>query len=129
MTNGKKLSPLDTLRKFMPHLPVGCLRHATADRRLQNASLILYGRALEDMIAGIGDGLLFTLLRAGCVELRMFACLGYNAIRLMAVPCSQFAVPLQYLFWRTNLLAIPRPMSSNLSRTRTLLFQSPPSDS
>jgi hypothetical protein len=61
MTNGKKLSPLDTLRKFMPHLSVGCLRHATADRRLQDASLILHGRALEDVIAGIGNGLSFNL--------------------------------------------------------------------
>jgi hypothetical protein len=74
------------------------LRHAAADCRLQDASLILHGRALKDMIPGIGNGLsfglLFSLVRAGCVELRMFACLGYNAIRLMAVPCSQFAVPL-----------------------------------
>jgi hypothetical protein len=44
MTNGKKLSVLDTLRKFMPHLLVGCLRHATTYRCPQNASLILYGR-------------------------------------------------------------------------------------
>jgi hypothetical protein len=29
----------------------------------------------------------------------MFARLGDNPIRLMAVPCCQFAVPLQYLFW------------------------------
>src|SRR6202171_4412089 len=116
--NGKKLSALDSLRKFMPHLFVGCLRHATADRRLQDASFILYGKALKDMIASIGNGLLLGRVRAGCVKLSMFVCLGYNAIRLMAVLCSQLAVPLQYLFWRMNLLAVPRPMSSNLCRTR-----------
>jgi len=49
------------------------------------------------MIAGISKGLSFSLLfgflRAGCMNLRMFARLGYNAIRLMAVLCGQFAVP------------------------------------
>ena len=104
----------------MPHLFVGCLRHAAADCRLQNASLILYGRALKDMIAGVGNGLSFSLLfgfvRAGCMNLCMFARLGYNAIRLMAVLCGQFAVPLQYFFRGMNLLAVPRAMGSNLRR-------------
>src|SRR6202171_2870491 len=36
----------------------------------------------------------------------------------MAVLYSQFAVPLQYLFWGMNLLAVPRAMGSNLSRAR-----------
>src|SRR5260370_8067797 len=49
----------------------------------------------------------------------MFACLGYNAIRVMDVLCSQFTVPPQYLFRGTNLLAVPRAMSSILCRART----------
>jgi len=94
--NDNELSALDSLRKFLPHLFIGCLRHATADRRLQNASLILYGRALEHMIAGVGNGLPFNLSsgldRVGRTELFLFACLDDNAIRLMAVLCCQFAV-------------------------------------
>ena len=96
--NDNKFPALDALRKLMPYLFVGCLRHAAADCRLQDASLVLYGRALEDVIAGIGYGLsfnlLFSLVRAGCMNLCMFARLGNNAIRLMAVLCGQFAVPL-----------------------------------
>ena len=102
----------------MPHLFVSCLRHAAADRCLQDASLILHGRALEDVIAGIGNGLLFNLVRAGGMELCMFACLGYHAIRLMAVLCGQFTVPLQYLFRAMDLLLVPRAMGSNLCRAR-----------
>jgi hypothetical protein len=94
MTNGKKLSALDSLRKFMPHLFVRGLRHAAAYRRLQDASLILHGRALEDVIAGIGYGLLFGLVRARRMNLCMVARLGYNPICLIAVLCSQFTVPL-----------------------------------
>ena len=52
------------------------------------------------------------------MNLCMFARLGYNAIRLMAVLCGQFTVPLQYFFRRTNLLAVPRAMGSNLCRAR-----------
>ena len=77
----------------MPHLFIGCLCHATADRRLQDASLILHGRALKDVIAGVGNGLSFSLLfgflRAGCMNLCMFARLSYNAISLMVVLCGQ----------------------------------------
>jgi hypothetical protein len=65
---------------------------------LQDAPLILYGRALEDVITGIGYGLSFgpefSFVRARCMNLGMFARLGDNPIRLMAVPCCQFAVPL-----------------------------------
>ncbi len=92
--------------------------HAAANRRLQDASLILHGRALEDMIASIGDGLLLSLVRLRRMKLRMFARLGYYSIRLMAVLRSQFAVPLQYLFRGMNLLVVPRAMGSNLCRAR-----------
>ena len=96
--NGNEFSALDPLRKLVPYLFVGCLRHAAADCRLQDASLILNSRPLEDMIAGIGNGLSlspkFSLVRARCMNLGMFARLGDNPIRLMAVPCCQFAVPL-----------------------------------
>ncbi len=55
------------------------------------------------MIAGVGNGLSFRLkfglVRVRCMNLCMVTRLGYNPIPLMAVPCSQFAVPLQYLFW------------------------------
>jgi len=61
------------------------LPHATAYRRLQNAALILHGRPLEDMIASIGYGLLLGLVRVRRMNLFMFARLGHNAIRLMAV--------------------------------------------
>ena len=48
----------------------------------------------------------------------MFARLGDNAIRLMAELRGQFTVPLQYLFRRMNLLAVPRAMGGNLRRAR-----------
>src|SRR5271154_5107375 len=96
--NGNEFTALDALRKLAPYLFVGCLRHAAANCRLQDASLILNGSPLEDMIAGIGYGLSFSpkfsLVRARCVNLGMFACLGYNPIRLMSILCGQFAVPL-----------------------------------
>jgi hypothetical protein len=73
MTNGNELSALNALRKFHPYLFVRCLRHATTDCRLQDASFILHGRALEDVIAGIGNGLSFglkfTLVRVTCMSL------------------------------------------------------------
>ena len=96
--NGNEFPTLHSLRKLVPHLFIGCLRHAPADRRLQDAPLILYRRSLEDVIAGIGNGLSFgpelSLVRARCMNLGLFACLGDNAVRLMTVPCCQFAVPL-----------------------------------
>src|SRR5208337_856167 len=74
------------------------------------------------MIAGIGNGLSFrlkiSLVRARCMELCMFARLGYNAIRLMAVLSRQFTVPLQYLFRGVNLLTVSGAMGGDLRGAR-----------
>ena len=104
--------------RILSHLLVSCLRHATTYRGLQDASLILHGRSLEDMIASIGYGLLLGLVRVWYMHLSMVARLGYNPIRLIAVLCSQFAMPLQHLFRGMNRLAVPRAMGRNLCRAR-----------
>ena len=121
-SNGNELPALHSVRKFLSHLFVGSLRNATADCRLQDASLILHGRAFKDVIASIGDGLSFRLkfrlVRMPRKKLCMVTRLGDNAIRLIAVLCSQFTVPVRYFFWRANLLTMPRAMSRNLCRAR-----------
>ena len=111
----------------MSHLAVGRLPHAPVYRRLQDGSFILNGRTLEDMVAGIGHGLLHRFLRLLrlligllCVMPRIRSRLGHNSIRLMPELSGQFAVPLQNFFGRMKLLAVPRAMSCDLRRACTV---------
>jgi len=103
------------------------LPHAPVYRRLQDGTLVLNGRALEDMVLGLGHRLLHSFLRllsmlVGllCVMSGTQSRLGHNTVRLVPELSGQLAVPFQNLFGRVNFLAVPRAMSGDLCGTCTV---------
>jgi hypothetical protein len=103
------------------------LPHAPVYRRLQDRSFILNGRTLEDMVSGIGHGLVHCFLRL----LRMLFGLlrvmpgiqsrfGHNTIRLVPELSGQFTVPFKNLLGRVKFLTVPCTMSSDLRSACTI---------
>jgi hypothetical protein len=67
------------LLELLACLAAGKLSHSAFEHGLENQSLVLHSRTLEDVIAGVGHGLLHSLLGLTLLLVDVTACLGYNA--------------------------------------------------
>ncbi len=127
-----KLACPHPVLKLLPNVRVGNLAHAAIERRFVKRSPVLHGILLEQMVAGIGDGLPCHLLRCpGLVgrlgwilflgePLRVLAHLGYNPVGLMAVLPRQFTMLPLHLCRRLQLLLVSCAVRCDLSRRRTV---------
>jgi hypothetical protein len=76
------------------------LPHSPVERSRQDVFPGMDRSALEEMIPGVGHGLLCGFVWFADLSLLLLSCLGDDAIRLMAVLRRQIPVPLQYLLGR-----------------------------
>jgi hypothetical protein len=81
-----KLSRLRPVLELLPHLAGSCLPHAPIQCGRKDVFLSMNGPALEEMIAGVGYGLLCGLhVGFVCVRMPLLPRLGNDTIGLMAV--------------------------------------------
>ena len=122
MLDGAELARLHSAVELLPYVAVGSLAHAPVHGGGQNCPLTVYRRALEHMVAGIGDALPRRRLRSLTAFLDVFirTRLGYHPLRLVVILGGQLLVLTQHLLGRQLLLGVPRPVRRDLRRRRSL---------
>jgi len=121
-----ELACLHPMLKFMPYVRVGDLAHAAVQRRFVDRSPVLHGFFLEQMIAGVADGLPRSLLRRPGWGLLLgepacaLLCLSHNPVGLVAVLPGQFSMLPLHLFRRQQLLAVAGAMGGDLPGRRAV---------
>src|SRR5208282_166122 len=93
MTDGAELSPRGPLRELVPDVGIRCFSHAAIKRRFQNVAPVQHSGTLEEMIAGIGNGLLRDAVGFVNMALFMRPCFGHDPVGLVSVLRGQLAVP------------------------------------
>jgi len=94
-----ELAPRGPLLKLLPDVGIRCFTHAAIERRFQKLAPIEHGGTLEEMIAGIGHGLLrgdCASIQRGFVNVMLAALprLGHNAVGLVSVLRGKVPMPL-----------------------------------
>ncbi len=93
MIDRAELASRGPLLELLPDMGIRRLTHAAIERRFQNVAPVQHGGTLEEMIAGIGDGLLRDSVGFVDVALFMRPRLGHNFVGLMSILRGQLAVP------------------------------------
>ena len=94
MMDRAKLASRGPLLELLPNMGIRCFPHAAIERRFQKVAPVQHGGTLEEMIAGIGNGLLRDSVGFVDVALFMRPRLGHNFVGLMSILCGQIPTPL-----------------------------------
>jgi hypothetical protein len=102
MNDCAELAPCGPLSELLLDVGIRCFPHAAIERSFQKLALVQHSGTLEEMIAGIGEGLLRghgAPIQGGFVNVALFMRprLGHNPVGLMSILRGQLAVSLQYL--------------------------------
>jgi hypothetical protein len=93
MIDRAKLAPRSPLLELLPDVGIRRLTHATAERGFQKVAPAQNSGTLEEMIAGIGDGLLRYSVGFINVALAMLPRFSHNPVGLVSILRGQLAVP------------------------------------
>ena len=120
MLHGAELALCRSSFELFPHLGGRRLPHAPVHRCLQDRSLILYSRSLEDVIAGVGYGLLCGLRWIKLLPVLIGKRSRHHPIRLVAMLGGELTMPMQHLGRRLQLFGVAGAVGRNLGRSCSL---------
>jgi len=93
MIDRAELASRGSLRELLMDMSIRRLPHAAIERRFQNVAPVQHSGTLEEMIAGIGDGLLRDSVGFVDVALFMRPGFGHNPVGLVSILRGQLTVP------------------------------------
>ena len=118
MLHGAELALRGSSLELFSYLAGRRLPHAPVHGCPKDRSLILHSRSLEDVVAGIGYGLLGSLRWIELLSVLIGKRSRHNPIRLVAMLRCEIAMPVQHLGRRLQLFRIASSVGRNLGRSR-----------